>query len=78
MLVRPGEAKLRSAYAVMVGYGPESYRGPGVLYLTTQRLVFECSVSPGLVRGLVQGKETVTVLDAALASVRNASVRRKR
>jgi hypothetical protein len=78
MLVHPGESKLRSAYAVMDGYGPESYRGPGVLYLTTQRVVFESSVSPGLVRGLVQGKDTVTVLDAALPQVRNASIRRKR
>ncbi|HTW39321.1 MAG TPA: hypothetical protein VMF04_00435 [Thermoplasmata archaeon] len=78
MLVHPGESKLRSAYAVMDAYGPEAYRGPGVLYLTTQRLVFESSVSPGLVRGLVQGRETVTVLDAPIAHVRNASVRRRR
>jgi hypothetical protein len=78
MLVHPGESKLRSAYAVMDGYGPESYRGPGVLYLTSQRLVFESSISPGLMRGLLQGRETVTVLDAPLAHVRNASVQRRR
>jgi len=78
MLVHAGESKLRSAYAVMEGYGPEAYRGPGVLYLTTQRLVFESSVSPGIVRGLVRGRETVTVLDAPLAHVRNATVRRSR
>lgn len=78
MLVHPGESKLRSAYAVMDGYGPESYHGPGVLYLTTQRLIFESSVSPGFVRGLVRGKETVTVLDAPLPHVRNVSVRRGR
>jgi hypothetical protein len=78
MLVHPGESKLRSAYAVMDGYGPESYRGPGVLYLTTQRVVFESSVSPGLVRGLVRGRDTVTVLDAPLAQIRNASIRRRR
>jgi hypothetical protein len=78
MLVHSGESKLRSAYAVMEGYGPSAYHGPGVLYLTTQRLIFESSVSPGLVRGLVRGKETVTVLDAPLFHVRNVSVRRGR
>jgi hypothetical protein len=78
MLLHLGESKLRSSYAVMEGYGPEAYQGPGVLYLTTQRLIFETSVSSGLVRGLVYGKETVTVLDAALAHVRNVSVRRGR
>ncbi len=78
MLMHAGESKLRSAYAVMEGYGPSAYRGPGVLYLTTQRLIFESSVSPGIVSGLVKGKETVTVLDAALFHVRNVSVRRGR
>jgi hypothetical protein len=78
MLVHPGESKLRSAYAVLDGYGPEAYRGPGVLYLTTQRMVFESSVSPGLVRGLVHGREIITVLDAPLVHVHNASVRRRR
>jgi hypothetical protein len=78
MLVHPGESKLRSAYAVLEGYGPSAYHGAGVLYLTTQRLVFESSVSPGIVRGLVRGKETVTVLDAPLAHVRNAVVRQGR
>ncbi|MGI0154700.1 MAG: hypothetical protein ACREDE_00975 [Thermoplasmata archaeon] len=78
MLVHPGESKLRSAYAVMDGYGPSAYHGPGVLYLTTQRLIFESSASPGLVRGLVQGREVVTVLDAPLVHVRNVTVRRGR
>jgi hypothetical protein len=78
MLLHPGESKLRSAYAVIEGYGPESYQGPGVLYLTTQRLLFESSVSRGLVRGLMLGKETVTVLEAPLPQVRNVSVRRGR
>ncbi|MGA8542316.1 MAG: hypothetical protein WB947_02060 [Thermoplasmata archaeon] len=78
MLVHPGESKLRSAYAVLEGYGPSAYHGPGVLYLTTQRVVFESSVSPGLVRALVRGKDTVTVLDTPLAHVRNATVRKGR
>ncbi|MGI0070640.1 MAG: hypothetical protein ACRECT_00950 [Thermoplasmata archaeon] len=78
MLLHPGESKLRSSYAVIEGYGPEAYRRPGVLYLTTQRLLFETSVSPGIVRGIVHGRETVTVLEAPLPHVRNASVRRGR
>lgn len=78
MLLHAGESRLRSAYAVMEGITPSVANGPGVLYLTTQRLVFESSVSRGVVRGLVLGKETVTVLDAPLPHVRNASVRRGR
>lgn len=78
MLIHAGESKLRSAYAVMEGFGPSAYHGPGVLYLTTQRLIFESAVSPGIVRGLVRGRETVTVLDAPLFHVRNVSVRRGR
>ncbi len=78
MLLHGGESKLRSAYAVMEGYGPSAYQGPGVLYLSTQRLVFESSVSHGVVRGLVRGKETVTVMEASLGIVRNVSVRRGR
>ncbi|HTZ61622.1 MAG TPA: hypothetical protein VMC82_03140 [Thermoplasmata archaeon] len=78
MLVHPGESKLRSAYAVIENYGPESYQGPGVLYLTTHRLAFETNVSPGLVQGLVRGKETVTVLEVPLGHLRNASVRKGR
>jgi hypothetical protein len=78
MLLHPGESRLRSAYAVMEGITPAAANGPGVLYLTTQRLIFESSVSRGVVRGLVLGKETVTVLDATLTQVRNISVRRGR
>jgi len=78
MLLHPGESKLRSSYAVIENYGPESYRGPGVLYLTTHRLLFESSVSTGFVRGLVRGKDTVTVLEAPLTHVRNVVVRRGR
>ncbi|MGA8303418.1 MAG: hypothetical protein WA691_05090 [Thermoplasmata archaeon] len=78
MLLHPGESKLRSAYAVLEGYGPSAHQGPGVLYLTTLRLIFETSVSQGVVRGLVRGKETVTVLEVSLSQVRNVSVRRGR
>jgi len=69
---------MRSAYAVMNGYGPSAYQGPGVLYLTTQRLIFESTVSRGIVRGLAQGKEIVTVLEAPLPHIRNATIRRGR
>ena len=78
MLLHAGESRLRSAYAVMEGITPSVANGPGVLYLTTQRLVFESSVSRGVVRGLVLGKETVTVVDASLHQVRNVSVRHGR
>ncbi len=78
MLLHPGESKLRSAYAVIEGYGPSAYQGPGVLYLTSHRILFESTVSAGLVRGLVRGKETVTVLEVPLPHVRNAFVRRGR
>jgi hypothetical protein len=78
MLLHPGESKLRSSYAVIEGYGPSAYQGPGVLYLTTHRVVFESTVSAGLVRGLVRGKETVTILEAPLPHVRNAAIRRGR
>ena len=78
MLLHPGESRRRSAYAVLGGESPTEVRGPGVLYLTTQRLVFEMPVPRGAVRGLVRGRGTTTVLDAALAQVRNASVRRPR
>jgi len=78
MLLHAGESKLRSSYAVIEGFGPAAYQGPGVLYLTTQRVIFESNVSGGLVRGIVRGKETVTVLEVPLSHVRNASVRRGR
>jgi hypothetical protein len=78
MLLHPGESKLRSSYAVLEGFGPSANQGPGVLYLTTHRLLFESSVSRGLVHGLVYGKETVTVLEVPLSYVRNVTVRRGR
>ncbi|MGA9839828.1 MAG: hypothetical protein WBF81_02790 [Thermoplasmata archaeon] len=78
MLLHQGESRLRSAYAVIEGITPSAANGPGVLYLTTHRLTFESSVSRGMVRGLVHGKETVTVLDASLLQVRNVSIRRGR
>ncbi len=78
MLLHPGESKLRSSYAVIEGYGPESYRGAGVLYLTTHRLLFESSVSGGFVRGIVRGRDTVTVMEAPLTHVRNVFVRQGR
>lgn len=78
MLLHAGESRLRSAYAVLEGETPDGTRGPGVLYLTTQRLVFESSVARSVVHGIMLGRETVTVLDAPLTQVRNASVRHGR
>lgn len=78
MLLHAGESRLRSAYAVLEGDSPEHAQGPGVLYLTTQRLVFETAHPRGPMRRLVQGNESRTVLDASLALVRNVEVRRPR
>ncbi|HXW66564.1 MAG TPA: hypothetical protein VEL82_01590 [Thermoplasmata archaeon] len=78
MLLHPGESRLRSAYAVLEGESPEGTRGPGVLYLTSHRLVFETTLPRGGVRAIVRGRETTTVLDASLSQVRNLSVRRPR
>jgi hypothetical protein len=78
MLLHAGESRLRSAFAVLEGDSPEHAQGPGVLYLTTQRLVFETAHPQGPVRALVRGRETRTVMDASLAQIRNVEVRRPR
>ncbi|HYA58381.1 MAG TPA: hypothetical protein VEH57_08005 [Thermoplasmata archaeon] len=79
MLLNHGESLLQSAYAVLENTEPpSSAHGPGVLYLTTHRLVFESSVSSGRVRDFVRGREPRIVLEASLLSVRDARVRRGR
>jgi hypothetical protein len=78
MLLHAGESRLRSAYAVLEGDSPQHAQGPGVLYLTTQRLVFETAHPKGPMRRFVEGNESRTVLDAPLAMVRNVEVRRPR
>jgi len=79
MLLRSGESILRSAYAVEEGPRESpTGRGPGVLYLTNRRLVFESHVSRGMVRDLVGGREARILLDAGLHDLTNVSVRRGR
>jgi hypothetical protein len=79
MLLRSGESILRSAYAVQdAPRGSSTGRGPGVLYLSNQRLVFESHVSRGVVRDLVGGRESRTLLDVGLHDLQNVSVRRGR
>jgi hypothetical protein len=79
MLLGARETVVRSAYAVLEGPGTaRSRRRPGVLYLTTERLVFEAPGSRGLVRDLVDGRDVEILVDDPLASLRNASVRRGR
>ncbi len=79
MLLQSGEQMLRSAYAVLEPeHRPDGVRGPGVLYLTTHRLVFEAPASAGMVRDLLRGRESRIVLASSLHDVRNASVRRPR
>jgi hypothetical protein len=80
MLLGPGESVLRSEYAVLLeGHGPgiES-RTAGILYLTNHRCVFETTVSRGVVRDLVQGREATIVLDAPLPALRNLAVKHPR
>jgi len=79
MLLGHREVVLRSAYAV-ADPGDKSERppkGPGVLYVTNQRIIFEARVPrKGLTRRSFS--ETETQLDTPLTDVRNASVRRAR
>jgi hypothetical protein len=74
MLLGHGEVPLRSAYAVAAPEGPSSARpkGPGVLYLTNHRLVFEAPV------GRRASGETDTQFEVALHDLTNVSVRRPR
>ncbi len=79
MLLGPHEKVLRSAYAVLERgpHGRDRPR-PGVLYLTTERLVFESPRSRGVVRDLVGGRDVDRVLDLPLAELHNVAVRRGR
>ncbi len=79
MLLEAGEHLLRSAYAVLEpDHRPSGVPGPGVLYLTNRRLVFEAPASGGVVRDLLRGRESRLVFDGSLQAVRNVSVRRAR
>jgi len=75
MLLGNGESLLRSEYAVLGGEEiPDPARGPGVLYLTTRRLIFES----GVPRGIARGRPTRTVIDVSLHDVRDLSIERRR
>jgi hypothetical protein len=75
MLLRNGESLVRSAYAVLEGEEiPDPARGPGVLYLTSRRLIFEA----GEPRGIARGKPSHTVIDVSLHDVRDLSIERRR
>jgi hypothetical protein len=79
MLLGAQEKVVRSAYAVLeTGVGDRSRRRPGVLYLTTDRLVFEGPDSRGLVRDLVAGRDVAILVDDPLGGIRNVTVRRGR
>jgi len=78
MLLGHGESLLRSAYAVADGGdGAESPKGPGVLYVTTARIVFEAPLTRSRIVRRAAG-ETVIQLDVSLHELRNVSVRRGR
>lgn len=79
MLLGAHETILRSAYAVLETRSHEQRRRrPGVLYLTTERLVFEAPSSRGLVRDLVGGRDVEVLVDGPLARLRNVSLRQGR
>lgn len=79
MLLHSGEHLLRSAYAVVGAEDrPQGVKGPGVLYLTSHRLVFEAPATGGVVRDLLRGRETVLVFDGSLHDISDAHVRRSR
>lgn len=79
MLLHAGEHLLRSAYAVLESeHRPEGIRGPGVLYLTNFRLIFEAPSSTGLVHDLLRGRETRRVVESSLYAVADVTVRRGR
>jgi hypothetical protein len=77
MLLGAHETVVRSAYAVVEGHR-QGGRRPGVLYLTSERLLFEAPGSRGFVRDLLSGRDVETLVDEPLASLRNISVRRGR
>ncbi|MGD0249736.1 MAG: hypothetical protein ABSB97_02445 [Thermoplasmata archaeon] len=75
MLLLSGERVVRSAYAVIEpDHRPEGVRGPGVLYLTNYRVVFEAPASKGVVRG----RETRVVFSSSLHELTDLTVRRGR
>jgi hypothetical protein len=75
VLLGPDERLLTSAYAVLEdGVTPEAALGPGVLYLTNRRLVFE-SGTAGRFR---RRRPRATLVDARLEEVRNVDVERSR
>ena len=79
MLLHGGEQVIRSAYAVIEAeHRPDGVRGPGVLYLTNHRVVFEARASRGVVRDLVRGPETRSVFSASLHDVTDVTVRQGR
>ncbi len=74
MLLGARETVLRSAYAVL-DRGRRDKRRAGVLYLTTERLVFEAPTTRGLVRNYAGGRDVELVVDVPLGELRNVSVR---
>ena len=76
MLLRSDERIVRSAFAVLAReFCPKGFRGPGTLYLTSQRVVFEGPVSPKFRGGVVPGERSARVVDRPLREIDNASVR---
>jgi len=79
MLLGHDEVVLRSAYAVAEPGEPpdDGPKGPGVLYVTNHRIVFEAR-APRRGLGRRPSSDTVTQLDVPLDHLRNVVVRRPR
>ncbi|HLN52024.1 MAG TPA: hypothetical protein VK455_08260 [Thermoplasmata archaeon] len=78
MLLGHGENVLRSAYAVSDGgEGSVPPKGPGVLYVTNLRVVFETPMARGII-GRRPAGATELRLVASLHELRNVSVHRGR
>ena len=76
MLLRSDERIVRSAFAVLARESrPRGFRGPGTLYLTSHRLVFEGPISRSFRGGVVPGERSARVVDRPLREIDNTTVR---
>jgi hypothetical protein len=79
VLLGAHEQVMRSAYALLdKGSHDPDRRRAGVLYLTTERVIFEAPRSRGVVRDLLGGQDVDLLIDVPIGALRNVVVRRGR
>jgi hypothetical protein len=79
MMLGTHETVVRSSYGILEPRTSDGgRRRPGVLYLTTERLVFEAPGSRGRGRDPVGGRDVEILLDARLVRLRDVSLRQGR